>query len=420
MRAKDDDMRAGRSPRCARAVSAPASAGRGQAGCNQAGRWQSGSGQVERDQAGYRRTGRDQAGRGQAGRGQAGSTRTTVMVIIIAVVTAVMLVVVATGLAYRSGRNEAAGRYGATANGYEGSLTDLIPDEYLAGTPEGGSSRLANRGRAVADDDGELHVGWDDSVSWSFEEERYEQSGIVDSKELVMQVLTDITVDYPQLVDAGEHTDKINAALRDAAMHTVDSYLLKPDDGARQLLARMSENVFSYLYDVVLESDVTWAITYNTEDFVSVSFSDAYTLGYAGNGFIDLRCVNANLKTGEVYAVGDVIELNESIANAFVNAVAANSGEDLDGDGTVSDAECTTIALVGRDAFVQGILGKGDLAHQTDATFFVDEQGRVNLGITYWLSTNGGWVHGWWDVTLTDKLLEGAKKDSSFWALLGK
>lgn len=302
----------------------------------------------------------------------------------------------------------------------EGMLTDLLPsvDSFLP--LKGGSSRLTNGGRAVADDDGELHVGWDDTVGWSFEEETFEVDKLAKPADYALGLSANLNVyvAYPQLVDAGEHAEAINAALRDVAMDTVDRYLVKPSDETREMMRELGRANESYVYDTVLEDEVTWAICYNTSDFVSVAFSDVSRIGSWDNSFILLRCVNANLKTGEVYQVDDVLEVNEDIASAFVDAMVANSGTDVDGDGVVSDDECDALAIADRASFVQGILGKGDFARRMSTTFFVDEAGRPNLGVNYWVSNGDGWVRGWWDATLSDQLLEGARKDSSFWGLV--
>ena len=301
------------------------------------------------------------------------------------------------------------------------AVSDSLPEEPL----EGGSGRLWNRGYAISDDDGELHVGWDASVSYSFRETGYELQGELKAADsaLDVDVPVDIYVGYPQLEGAGEHEQEINAALYDAAMTSMSAYLTKPDEEALELMRKLDEQMRSsgaYEQHPLFSDEVTWAITYNTDDFISVSFSDWGNLGNAStSSFIMLRCVNANLKTGEIYKLDDVLQVNESMANAFVDAMVANSGEDVNGDGVVSDEECTTLQLVTRQEFVDGILGKGELAKRMTNTFFVDEKGRVNLGVSYKVGNDrGGWVHGWWDVTLTDEMLEGAKKDSTFWELV--
>ena len=348
------------------------------------------------------------------------------MVVIISVLATLIIVMAGVLVAFQTVRRRGgtervevvSGSQGVTAP--DGSLTDFIPDSATRDWLNGGSKRLQYKGYALSDDDGELHVGWNDAVSYSFKEETFQKEGTVESAELGITVQTNITVDYPQLIDAGEHTEKVNTALRDVAMDTVDTYFLKPDDEARKLVSALGKENSSDRSDALFVDDVTWAITYNTEDFISVSYSDWCRIGSQEHGFIFLRCVNANLKTGEIYQVDDVLQVNEVIANAFVDAFVKASCEDENGDGAVTDADSVSLTLVPRKEFVAAMLGEGEMAKHMDTTFFVDEHGRPNLGVSFWFddSAHRVWSRAWWDVTLTDELLEGARKDSSFWGLV--
>ena len=74
--------------------------------------------------------------------------------------------------------------------------------------------------------------------------------------------------------------------------------------------------------------------------------------------------------------------------------------------------------IIGHEAWVQALMGEGEYASRMNTTFFVDEKGRPNLGVTYFLGNDRGVSRGWWDVTLTDELLDGARLESDFWDLL--
>ncbi|MBQ6651211.1 MAG: hypothetical protein IJM67_08175, partial [Atopobiaceae bacterium] len=52
------------------------------------------------------------------------------------------------------------------------------------------------------------------------------------------------------------------------------------------------------------------------------------------------------------------------------------------------------------------------------AVVFVDSDGTPNLGVSFWFGNDQGISRGWWDLTLTDGLLEGSRKDSPFWELV--
>lgn len=326
-----------------------------------------------------------------------------------------------------------AGRGGGTGGQPSGQLevhhrhspTDLLPDpDELDGTWDNGEGPVTITPKP-SDDDGELHDGWDDTVSYTVEEEHYQQHEVVDSEVYGIRVQIDVDVAYPQLVGAGEHTEAVNEALREAAMSYVDQYVTNPSDEAVTLVRELAATDASMSFvpdgvDAVLSSEVSWSITYNTDDFVSVSFSDEYYVASYAAGYIQLRCVNANLSTGELYAFDDVLSMNEEMAREFVDALATNAGEDQNGDGVVSDDESFSVAVIGREEWMSALMGEGAYAHRMAPTFFVDEKGRVNLGVTYWLSSDRGIVRGWWDATLSDEVVESACKDSTLWELLEK
>ena len=303
------------------------------------------------------------------------------------------------------------------------SPLDLVPNPedlgegHVVGTDSG---QIVSE-RPASDDDGELHNGWDSSVSYGVTEERYAKSEILYSKDYDCKVGVDFNVTYPQLVDAGEHTDEVNEAIRTSAISFVDEYWDHPTEDAVRLLKGVIDVSLLGVpedADALLSNEVTWAITYNTPDFISVSFSEEFCVGSWAGEFIRLRTVNANLKTGELYTFDDVLAINEDIANAFVDTLVENAGEDNNGDGYYAEDECFSVTVVGREEWVRALLGKGEFARRVIPTFFIDEKGRVNLGVTYWMSGDNGYVRGWWDTTLTDEQVAAVRKESSMWDLV--
>lgn len=267
-----------------------------------------------------------------------------------------------------------------------------------------------------SDDDGELHDGWRDDVSYTKTEEHFEQHEEVDSEAHGARIRVDIDIVYPQFEGEGAHIAELNEAVRKAAMSFREDFVENPTESALSTVKKLSE---ASSEPVEIADTAVGAVTYNTEDFVSVSFSDLCHVGTGYSDLISLKCVNVNLKTGQVYTLDDVLTLNEPIANAFVDALVQNAGEDDNGDGEATEDECLSVSVIGREAWVQALMGEGDYATRVTPTFFVDEKGRFNLAASYGLSNERkGYVYGWWDATISDKLLEGQKKDSDFWALL--
>ena len=272
-----------------------------------------------------------------------------------------------------------------------------------------------------AADDGELHDARKEVESYSFDENLWarDQTEHLDAYDLDVACL--FSISYPELKGDGKHIEKANQELRAAAMKMVRTYYEDPSAEAVEQVKTLAESGKDYVPEgaqAALTSVVTYAVTYNTDHFISVVFSDEYCVGSELNSLIGMRTVNINLDTGEVYAIDDVLTVKKSMATSFVDNLVQTSGEDGDGDGVITDDECLTLQIAGRKPFENALRGRGELADHVATCFFVDGNGKVNLGATYFLSSSVGIVSGWWDVTLTDEQVESGKKDSSFWDVL--
>ncbi len=277
-----------------------------------------------------------------------------------------------------------------------------------------------------AADDGELHDARTKNDHYTLEEGFWAQSDTAHHDAYGLDVQTTFAIKYPKVKGDLENADKINEAIRAVAMDTVDYYYNNPSKDAVRQVKRMVEGDngnfgVSEGADALLTSTVEYAVTYNDDNLLSVCFSDDYCVGNYYGEFLELRTINVNLQTGEVYELDDVLTVNESIASSFVDNLVQMSGEDENKDGKITDDECFAITLVGRDALVEGLQGKGELAGpRLYRCLFIDANGKPNLGVTYWLSKEDvGFSRGWWDVTITDEQVKEAKKDSELWGLLG-
>ena len=259
-------------------------------------------------------------------------------------------------------------------------------------------------GGGVEADDGELHDAWNKSVSYSYTEGDYSREGIESMDFYGKTIGYDFDVEYPQLTGNIPKLEEINKTIRDTAMAFVIDTYENPTSQARELLEANAVDGYGVpkAVDAILESDVDYAISYNNEDFISICFSDEYAIGSWTGSYVALRTVNVNLKTGEVYTLDDVLNINDEIAEAFIDNLAKYDG------GTSEQA-------AGRDSFIGALQGKGSEANNVTTTFYIDGNGKVNFGATYHFANNEAVARGWWDYTLTDEQLKTAKKDSSMW-----
>lgn len=267
-------------------------------------------------------------------------------------------------------------------------------------------------GGGVDADDGELHDAWDKSVSYSYTEAEFDKEGLETIDFYNKVIAYDFDIEYPQLTGDIPNLETINKEIRDKAMRFVDATYTEPTSDARAMLEAYSADAYGSSIagvpngaNAILESDVDYAITYNNNDFISICFSDEYAIGSWYGESISLRTVNINLKTGEVYEIDDVLQLNDDIAEDFIQNLSKYD------DGSAA-------AAAGEKSFVGAIQGKGTDAGNVTSTFFVDGNGKANLGVSYFLEGDDAVARGWWDYTLTDAQLEAAKKDSSLWDCL--
>lgn len=269
---------------------------------------------------------------------------------------------------------------------------------------------------SAALDDGELHSGWDPKVGYTFAEESFDQEGAENAAAYGMRIFFDFDVAYPRLDGDIPNLDAVNQAIRDTAMRVPDRYYLNPTEDAVSALAATplgKDSGYSGIpadCDALISSEVDYAITYNTDSFISIAFSDNYCIGSWYSEFVMLRCVNVNLETGEVYELESVLTVTEDIAEHWVDTFLA-----------ASDHGEFAIGLWGREEFVRTIMGQGTGDHndRMSTTFFVDAEGNVNLGVTFAASDGqGSLVRSWWDAALPDDMLEAAKKESTLWDVL--
>ncbi len=253
-------------------------------------------------------------------------------------------------------------------------------------------------------DDGELHDAWNKSVSYNYTEGDYSREGIESIDFYNKTIGYDFDIEYPQLTGDIPNLEEINKTIRDTAMVTVASTYENPTSEAREMLELYASDGYGVpkSVDAILESEVDYAISYNNDDFISICFSDEYSIGSWMGGFISLRTVNVNLKTGEIYTIDDVLEINDEIAAAFIDNLSKYD------EGNAEQS-------AGRDNFIGALQGKGSAANNVSTTFYIDGNGKVNFGATYSFTGKETVARGWWDYTLTDDQLNAAKKDSSMW-----
>lgn len=306
-------------------------------------------------------------------------------------------------------------------------LLDGVEPNDVGSTPpsDGNESPIDASGNPTGDvsaDDGELHDAWNENVGYSYASEAYRHTEKESIAAYGSTVLTDFDVAYPQFHGGIANVDQVNETLRQTAMRFVSDSYESPTDYYRSVMASVIEDGYGSGgkggYGALLKNHVTYAISYNSDKLVSVCFSDHYFVGSIYGEFNALRTVNIDVGTGEIYALDDVLDVTDDIANSWIDVCVAQNGTDEDGDGQISADECLLTKIASREQLVQALKGQGELAQRFQTTFFVDGNGKVNLGVTFWVSKDGSFIRGWQEMTVPDGELVIARRDSTFWSLL--
>ena len=204
---------------------------------------------------------------------------------------------------------------------------------------------------------------------------------------------------YPQVEGlSGDVQEKVNGALQDCALESVDKLYLEPSDD-------MKEKVLGEEYPV-LASFVEYKVTYQSRSLLSVVFQDYSYEGSESDYHVALRCVNVNLQDGTLYEVKDIVNLDDS----FVSQWAQVMQDEADDDTFLSELSAEDMkAVLGGDT-KDGIYTPG---------FFVDEDGlEIGLSFRYPADSQDDRGYAWVTAPFDFDEIGPFASDSGFWALV--
>ncbi len=127
----------------------------------------------------------------------------------------------------------------------------------------------------------------------------------------------DYSVSYPQLTGLASQQDKVNAAIKNCALKTVNSL----GTGAKKVKTKVK---------------TTGDATYQGKTFISVGFNEYVTLSPKGKTTHALRTVNLNLSTGAVLSFSDLIKGNDSFYAALAKDAKAQFSSEYASESTAS------------------------------------------------------------------------------------
>lgn len=229
-----------------------------------------------------------------------------------------------------------------------------------------------------------------ENLSYTIEEEEYSYYSDGNSKEYPMQFV----VKYPQIKGLdSEKAEEINAELKACAMSTVDVLYLNPSEATKEAMLQ--------LQSPVLASNVTYKVTYATEDIISVVFNDVYFAGSGDRGYIDLRTRNINLKDGNLYEVTDITALTDTFMRNWKTKMEG-------------EAPGVNVLKELRTSEFRKILNGEVLNGNYFQAFFLDEDG-VEIGFTYHHTSGNQAESGWITAPFTYEEMKELNPENTFW-----
>lgn len=225
--------------------------------------------------------------------------------------------------------------------------------------------------------DSEITGYWDDSVSYTHTMEKYEDVELDSASEYSGRKFS---IEYPQLHGLDPALEEeINTAIRERGMFWVEKMYLNPGEPMKELLAETEAERSLYL-----ASEVECFITYNTEDLISVVFTDHYFIGSIFSEYSDIRTININLKTGEVgFLTEELIDVDEDLAQAWIKKASVN--------GDASEF----LEHQPKEDFVGILSNEESFAGRYFSNFFFDGNKNINVAVSYHMNTGEFIARGW-------------------------
>lgn len=131
-----------------------------------------------------------------------------------------------------------------------------------------------------------------------------------------------ITVEYPRLEGLdSEVEEQLNSLLYQTAMDRVNYWHFQPDSAVR----KFQEEYFS-----IFCSNVDCYVTFHSQDLLSVDMREIYdTYNPVWEVKYTERAVNANLDTGEVYELKDILTIDSDFMALWCDALSEKTGEEF-------------------------------------------------------------------------------------------
>lgn len=134
-------------------------------------------------------------------------------------------------------------------------------------------------------------------------------------------MIVDFQVKYPQINGLDKEVGtKVNDALKECAMETVDKIYTNPSDSVK-------EGVLASEYPALV-SYVEYKVSYLNNEFISVIFQDYSYQGDSSTYYVNLRARNISLRDGTVYEVKDIVNTDKAFMDEWLEGMKDEADDD--------------------------------------------------------------------------------------------
>lgn len=205
----------------------------------------------------------------------------------------------------------------------------------------------------------------------------------------------DIQVEYPQVVyKDGRDASEINEILRKAACINADK--MYPEIQEQYML--YDEGDFKRL-----ETEVSYEITYMSNDLLCVGFSDHYFLGHWAAEYSDIRTRCLNMQSRELYKIEEILSHDEVFDKCYFGKICELEEEFL----TTPAFDQTTASKT---------LDGGVVENRYNSNFLIGKD-VFQINLIYHYGDGNLIMRGWLSTAFSHEEYDAYRTDSEFWEL---
>lgn len=234
----------------------------------------------------------------------------------------------------------------------------------------------------------------DEDISYTLDEDTY---SFTDTEKTSTYITFE--VNYPTLtgLKKSDVEDKVNKALKEVAMESVDQLYENPTDEVKEAVLSADTPV--------LASMVEYKVTYASDKLLSVVYEDYSYRGNSEELSYNLRTININLKDGKIYELKDIVDMSPDFIGQWREIMRSEAGND------------NFLSELSLDELKEALEGDSKDGVYV-VNFFVDEEGiEIGFDLNYRADDSNDLGYLWVTAPFRFDEIEKFENDSEFWSL---